>query len=131
MGRWMARRLDSTPAVDLITAVPLHPRRTRERGYNQAELLARVLGRHLGLPYSAVVVRRTRATPPQVKSGGRAERAANMLDAFAADRTVVGGRSILVIDDVATTGATLSACARALKDAGAARVTGLTLAREV
>lgn len=131
LGGWMADQIRSGVAADLVTAVPLHHRRRRSRGYNQAELLARTLGRTLGLRFSAATIQRTKQTSAQAQLSDRAQRAENVRNAFTADPQLVKGRSVLIIDDVATTGATLSACARALKDAGATRVVGLTLAREL
>ncbi len=126
--------------VDLITAVPLHPARQRERGYNQADLLARAFGRMIGVPVGSAVLKRVRHTRPQV-SLNAAQRRENMQNAFVAtpptqfskrqgdDSLVVSGRHILVIDDVRTTGSTLEGCSLALKAAGAASVWGFTLAR--
>jgi ComF family protein len=118
-------------APDLIVPVPLHPRRERERGFNQALLLARRIGRAWGRPVRADVLRRTAATPPQTELGLEARRA-NVRGAFALRRPeVVAGRHVLVIDDVFTTGATVGECARSLRKAGAARVGVLTVARVV
>ena len=115
---------DVTSGVDLAVPVPLHRRRRRERGFNQAEELAR----HLGLPW-ADVLRRTRATPSQTDlPAGR--RHGNVRDAFAMRRRAsVAGRRVLLVDDVCTTGATLEACARVLREAGASDVRALTAAR--
>jgi len=112
---------------ELICPVPLHPLRESERGFNQAELLARVLAERFGVP----VVRaldRVRFTRPQVLLPARA-RAANVRGAFSARGDGVAGKSVLLIDDVYTTGATLSECARMLRRAGASRVYVLTVAR--
>jgi len=129
----LARRLiagwpawDQPP--DLILPIPLHSRRQRRRGYNQSELLARPLARAVGIPFSAAALRRTRHTPPQVGLGPAA-RADNVKGAFAADPAAVGGRHVLLIDDVLTTGATMSAAAEALLAAGAASVSAYCLAR--
>ena len=123
-------RLDLGPgSADLVVAAPLHWRRRRERGFNQAELLARRAALAWGLPFDAKGLRRTKATPPQAGLT-RAERLVNVRGAFLAPRRVaIQGRRIVLIDDVMTTGATLDACARALKRAGAASVTAVTLAR--
>lgn len=114
-------------AVDLLVPVPLHAERERSRGYNQALLLARetAVQQKLALWYN--VIERTRATPPQVGLDTRARRE-NMRDAFVAKEQVAGAR-ILLIDDVCTTGATMNACAVALKRRGAKAVWGLALAR--
>jgi ComF family protein len=110
--------------ADLAVAVPLHRSRERARGFNQA----RELARHLGLPVAAALVR-TRRTPPQADLPA-ARRHANVRGAFACKPGVpVTGRTIVLVDDVSTTGATLNACARVLLDAGAAEVRALTAAR--
>ena len=115
--------------VDAIVPVPLHPDRFRQRGYNQAALLARHLAKATGIPLGENMVVRVRHTPPQVTLGFR-ERMENMEGAFAAMNPArVAGHSFLLIDDVMTSGSTLEACAHALKDAGAERVLGYTLAR--
>ncbi len=117
----------SETAIDAVVAVPMHPRKQRERGYNQAALLARRFARAAGLPLVPRALRKTRDTAAQ-SSLHREERAANLRGAFAAD-PLVRGRRVLLIDDVCTTGATLRACARALRRAGAEGVAALTVAR--
>ena len=113
--------------ADLFVPVALHEQRIRERGYNQATLLARELSRKTGIPVREDVVRRCRDTRPQVGLS-QAERRANVAGAFACT-TRLDGQSVVLSDDVATTGSTLEACATALKQAGAAAVLGYTLAR--
>ena len=115
--------------VDLVMPVPLHRSRMRARGYNQAEELAKHMARLAGLPLERRAVRRVRATAPLVKTMHREERAEIMRGAFAADAHRVAGRRILLIDDVVTTGATLDACAQALRSSGAIEVRCLTWAR--
>jgi ComF family protein len=123
-------------ALPTIVPVPLHPSRRRERGFNQSELLAAGLLRALekasgrAVPTLATAsFRRRRATPPQTGLSVSARRE-NLRGAFEVVKPEeVRGRTIVLIDDVMTTGSTLSACARALKHAGATRVLGLTLAR--
>jgi ComF family protein len=115
--------------VQALLPVPLARARERERGFNQAALLAEHLGHALGVPVRLRWLVRTRATPPQTELGAE-ERRANVRDAFAA-RAGVAGRHVLVIDDVLTTGATAAACATALRGAGARRVGVLTVARVV
>jgi len=117
---------------DLFVPVPLHARRLRERGYNQAALLARAVGDELGLPMYASALVRGRETRSQVQLSA-AERRANVREAFAvppAAATAIQGRAVVLVDDVCTTGATLEACAMALRQAGACSVWGLTLGRE-
>jgi ComF family protein len=116
-------------ACEAIVAVPLEAGRRRSRGYNQAELLARVVAKRLGLPLlPARAFRRVRATASQAGLT-RPQRRENVRGAFEADGASVKGRQILVIDDVMTTGATLDACAVALRQAGAKRVLALSVAR--
>jgi len=116
---------------DLVVAVPLHPGRRRERGFNQAALLARTLARDLGLPISETALGRTRST--QAQSGlSDAQRRLNVRGAFAVrNRTAVQEKHLLLVDDVMTTGATVASASRALLEAGALRVSVLTLARVV
>jgi ComF family protein len=113
----------------VLVPVPLHPRRRRERGFNQSELLAREIARRTGACLApAALVRRT-DTRPQTGLSAAARRA-NVKGAFAVrQRARIAGRSIVLIDDVSTTGATAQACARALREAGAADVRLLTMAR--
>jgi ComF family protein len=117
--------------ADLLVPVPLFSDRRRQRGYNQAEVLAEELSRRAPLPCVPKALRRVRHTPPQARLASRAERFANVAGAFAADQHTVLGKRVLLIDDVCTTGATLSACGAALRTAGAATVWGLTVAREL
>jgi ComF family protein len=116
------------PEVDLVVPVPLHPRRLVERGFDQAALLGAPIARRLGIEHAPRALLRTRATPPQA-SLDRAARASNVARAFrcSAPRNVAG-RRVLLVDDVRTTGATLSACAEALSAAGVAEVRTLVLA---
>ena len=112
--------------ADAVVPVPLHAARRRERGFNQADALAR----HLGLPVLGVL-RRTRRTAVQADLPA-ARRHANVRGAFAVrPRTDVRGLTLVLVDDVCTTGATLYACASALVAAGAADVRALTAARAV
>jgi ComF family protein len=118
-------------ALPLIVPVPLHRSKRSERGFNQAELIARAAVKHLPLPIEVAtgVLVRQRATISQVGLS-REERIANMSDAFRVrDRRRVHGRTLIVVDDVMTTGTTLSECARVLKQAGAERVWAATVAR--
>ena len=118
----------SIPGDELIP-VSLHPRRLRERGYNQSELLARELSKRTGLPVNAGALIRAKDSGPQVQTVSRERRRENVSHSFRCKDDMTGRRLILV-DDVATTGSTLSACASALKEAGAASVWALVLARE-
>ncbi len=116
--------------VNLILPVPLSQERLSQRGYNQAGLIARPLAYATGCPYQPGVLKRIRNTATQVGLSIE-ERRLNVAEAFIADPRCVNGSSVLIVDDVATTGATLDACARALKKAGARCVYGLTLARAI
>jgi len=111
-----------------VVAVPLGPRRLRQRGYNQAELLGRALSESLRLPFYSSAASRIRETASQVGLDPRA-RAGNVAGAFQADPSLVAGHVVLLIDDVHTTGATLAACGDAMTQAGALRVVGLTMGR--
>jgi ComF family protein len=117
-------------SLDLITSVPLGLVRFRERGYNQATLLARPIALFFRVPFSSRALIRIRETRTQVGLSV-VERNENMLGAFRAKKELVQGRNILVVDDVATSGATLNACAKALLDNGASNVYGFSLARAV
>lgn len=114
------------PQLDAIAPVPLHAARRAQRGYDQAELLARGLAGRTRIPLRLDLAARTRETRAQVGLNA-AQRQANMQGAFSATSACTG-LHVLLIDDVYTTGATMAACAQALLDAGAAWVCGLTLA---
>lgn len=113
----------------LIVPVPLHRSRLRQRGFNQAVLLGRVLSRHLSLPMLPDTLARTRPTEPQIKLSAT-ERRLNVKGAFAVNRPdMVVGKRILLLDDVMTTGSTMDECAKELKNAGAEAVIAATIAR--
>ena len=114
---------------DLIVPIPLTAQRLRERGFNQALELARVLGLHMGVPVHAQLCVKTRDTLPQTRLPWK-ERRKNIRGAFVVEGGVAGCH-VAVVDDVLTTGATLSELARNLKRAGAATVTGYVIARTV
>lgn len=111
-------------AFDYVISVPLHPKRERSRGYNQSEVLASAVAARYGLKSSREFLSRKRDTPKQALMN-TVERSKNLKDAFSASPDVKG-RGFLLIDDVYTTGATLSECARTLKKQGAVRVYALT-----
>ena len=115
-------------AAAFVVSVPLHRDRLRQRGFNQAELLARELRKRTGLPAPGGRLVRVRPTPPQV-GHDRRWRLENVRGAFAWEGEPLQGRAMLVVDDVATTGATLEACASALRAAGSGSVTGVSVAR--
>ena len=114
--------------ADVIVPVPLHARRLRERGYNQAALLARELGKGVGLPVLESALIRARHTSPQVDLNAE-EREENVRGAFRCPDDQLAGKRVLLVDDVYTTGATLEACSLALKRGGVHTVWALTLAR--
>ena len=116
---------------DVFVPVPLHPGRLRERGYNQSALLARELGRLTGLPVDEACLVRARNTRSQARTGSVIERRENVEGAFACANQDLKGRRVILLDDVATSGATLNAGAAALKAAGALSVCGVTFGREV
>ncbi len=116
---------------EVLVPVPLHPKRVRERGYNQSSLLAKELGKLTSLPVVDDCLIRQRHTPPQAKTPTVDERRNNVANAFTCRDSRLQDRQVLLIDDVSTSGATLDACATALKVAGAATVWGLVLAREI
>ena len=136
LGQVLKNALEKSAVLlpDAIIPVPLHPRRLRFRGFNQSELLARTLAQAiapgLDIPVLAHGLTRTRYTKPQMKTDSRTERLDNLKNAFAvSDEAALQGRSIWLIDDVATTGATLEECAIVLKKAGVSSVFGIVLAR--
>jgi ComF family protein len=115
-------------SAEVVAPVPLHAQRLRERGYDQALLLAKELARRSNLSLGVRLAERIRATSTQVGSSVH-ERAQNLRGAFAAKAEEVQGRSVLLVDDVITTGATIREVAKALSDAGAKEVRVLAVAR--
>jgi len=138
LGTWFSERLaelvrsdQSNLAADIVVPVPLHRDRERERGYNQAALISRPLAKRLRLPHKAVLLMRTRARPDK-RILSLEERWESVRGAFAARPGMqVDNLRVLLVDDVLTTGATLDACARALRGAGAKSVVALTVARAI
>ena len=136
LGPWFARRLaalvERQPqgfSADAVVPVPLDRGRLRERGYNQAELIAKPLARLLGIPFRSYLLVRTKPRPNQLRLTRR-ERWETVRGAYATHKMAqVDKLRVILVDDVFTTGATLDACSRALKGAGAAWVVGLTVAR--
>ena len=126
----MAEHLADNPLPgDIIVPVPMHTSRRRERGYNQAELLARRVGRRCDLPCEDSILIRTRHANPQAGIPDPTARASNVAGAIGVTPGFAGeGTRFILIDDVSTTGSTLSECAAALKKGGAQSVWCLTLA---
>jgi ComF family protein len=131
LGRWLAEAgRELLPGADVIVPVPLSRLRLLQRQFNQAALLAGELARQSGIPMHPLLLRRVRSTRSQVGMT-REQRRRNVAGAFGVaegGRAALRGRNALLIDDVVTTGATVEACARALRRAGAARVDVLVLA---
>lgn len=113
---------------DLVTAVPLHWRRRRARGYDQAQLLAEEVGRLLGVP-AQVTLKKIRHTPAQSGQSDHEARRVNVLGAYDVNGKEFAGERVLLVDDVVTSGATLSECARTLRTGGVKEVRAVTLAR--
>ena len=132
LARWMTGAAGAVADPDmLVVPVPLHWQRLVLRRFNQSAELARAVARRIGATYAPEALQRVRPTPIQ-QGMNRAERQQNVADAIAVSakhRAGIAGRDILLIDDVLTTGATLSAASAALRDAGATRIHVLTLAR--
>ncbi len=122
---------DHTMQGEVLVPVPLHPRRLRQRGYNQSGLLARELGRLISLPVVEDSLYRLKDSSPQARADTVEDRRKNVRGAFACRDKKLRKRHVILIDDVCTSGATLEACATALKAARALSVWGLTLAREI
>lgn len=126
LARYVEHKLDWD--VDMIIPVPLSPQRFAQRGYNQAALIAQPLAMIIDRKYCANALKRVKETRTQVGLSQR-ERQENVRNAFCADQGRIKNGKVLLVDDVATTGATLSSAAQALLDAGACHVYALTLAR--
>ncbi|BBP02055.1 ComF family protein [Sulfuriferula nivalis] len=120
----------ATPSPDALLAMPLHPQRLRERGYNQAQLLAAALSRQLHIPLLTLAAERSRNTRPQTGLP-LTERHANIKNAFTTDAQQVTGKHIAIIDDVMTSGSTLNSLAHSLKSAGASEVSCWVVTRAV
>lgn len=115
--------------VDVMVPVPLHIRRLRERGFNQALLLVKELSKRTGIPYEERALKKIKDTPVQISLKKR-ERRKNLARAFQVrDQEAIQGKAVVLVDDVYTTGATVNECSRALLKAGAERVAVLTVAR--
>jgi ComF family protein len=132
LGRWLARTLSSeTAEMDCIVPVPLHPRRVRERGFNQSELLSEALAQASGISHAPRLLSKIAPTRSQTTLG-RHDRKKNLRGTFALSRGAVAtNRRILLVDDIYTTGCTVEECSRVLRRAGARSVRVVTLARSV
>ena len=130
LGWWMAQAFEQRCGwkVDVIVPVPLHPRRQRQRGFNQSALLAKELGKYIGVPVNERALIRKKYTPAQAGLN-KFQRMQNLQGAFEVrEIEAVRGKSVLLVDDVFTTGSTVDECSRALLQAGVQRVYVLTLA---
>ncbi len=131
---WMAEGLNrywEPDSFDLLIPVPLHPQRLRERGFNQVLLLVKEISSRTGIPYRRTILQKKKPTIPQVTLSGP-EREKGLRGAFhAIGREELTGKSVLVVDDVYTTGATVNECSRALRRGGAKKVDVLTLAHAI
>ncbi|WP_310467951.1 ComF family protein [Sphingomonas sp.] len=131
MARYMAPLLDALPPDAVLVPVPLHRQRLWQRGFNQAAILARELSKRVAIPTETGLLKRIKRTPP-LKGMNRLQRRRAVAGAFqAAGAAELRGRTVVLVDDVLTTGSTANACARALRRAGAARVDLVSWARVV
>jgi len=128
-------RFVSLPALSkqsLFIPIPLHPSRSRLRGFNQAEIIAHVLSRHFDIPVRTDILKRIRKTVPQVDMKKREDRLSNMKGVFVVNKATIPKAPqniIILVDDVYTTGATMQSACQALKHAGIETVWGLTIAQ--
>lgn len=131
MGKMLYGEISNHPYLigyDLVIPVPLHGERHNERGYNQAEIIAQELSKELELPLITDALFRVKKTKRQSMLRG-IDRVENVKDAFYAYDNVVRGKNIILVDDVCTRGETISSCAKALKQAGANRIIGVSLCK--
>jgi len=132
LGRWLARSLPGeTAEVDVIAPVPLHPRRVRERGFNQSELLSEALAAESRVAHAPRLL--TKASPTRSQATlGRHDRKKNLRGTFTVTRgAIVSNLRVLLVDDIYTTGCTVEECARVLRRGGARAVRVVTLARSI
>ena len=129
-GEYLAKCIDENAiSCDIITWVPLSRQRLRKRGYDQARLLAEDLSRRTGIPCAAAL-RKIRNNPAQSATGGAQKRRLNVKNVYRAlPDAPIAGKRVLLVDDIVTTGATLSECAGELKKAGAKEIAAVTVAR--
>lgn len=128
LGKIMATQFIHKEEVDCIVPIPLHPVRYRERGYNQSEKVAFVLSKFWCVSMQSNILKRISYTPTQTHLTAE-ERQKNLSNSFNASCEKVKGQSILLVDDIITTGSTMNICAKVLKNAGAKQVFGCSIAR--
>ena len=132
LAKLLADYLTTNPLLgEFLVPVPLHNKRLRERGYNQSSLLAKELSKLTSLPVVDNCLIRVQYAPPQARTSTVNERRSNVANAFTCHDQRLKDKPVLLIDDVSTSGATLDACAVALKATGATSLWGLILAREI
>jgi ComF family protein len=124
--RLIARLKDVDWEIDIIVPIPMHPTRLKSRGYNQAQLLAEVVSAELSIPHLPTAVERIKETISQVGLNEE-ERLKNVANTFSANVDIIADKNILLVDDVCTTGATITACTDAAMAAGANKIYGLTV----
>jgi ComF family protein len=132
LGDLLYQHLPLPADIDYATAVPLHPKRHRQRGYNQAELIARQLATRLGVPYQELLIRQ-RYSRNLASAKNDEERLALIDKAFVvnpAQQHSILGKNILIVDDVITTGSTLATCAKQFKQTGAKKIWAVAVAHE-
>ncbi|MEX0916534.1 MAG: phosphoribosyltransferase family protein [Candidatus Spechtbacterales bacterium] len=134
MRAWLANNAYANILAEanvLIVPVPSHPKRERERGFHPAGVLAESFARHMNLEYSAHALSKTRNNPPQVETKNADERRENVKGVFTlANPELIHRRTILLVDDVCTTGATLTECAKAIRTGNPKAIWALTLAKD-
>ena len=129
--KWMERQKSYEPVSFIAVPIPLHPAKRTERGFNQAELIAQTFSQRTNIEVALDILRKVKETGSQAKTANRADRLQNLKDAFAVNADVLkkyDGKTIILIDDVATTGATLIHASSALTSAGAKNIIGLVAA---
>lgn len=132
-GKFMTECIENNldcSGIDVISCVPLSSKRLRRRGYNQAELLAKEIAKSLNIPFMPLL-KKNKDNPAQSGAKSAKERLSNVVGVYSLQgKTRLEGKTVLLVDDIVTTGATLSECARMLRKAGAERVYAATLARQ-
>jgi len=122
--------VEISPKNKILIPIPLHPKRLRWRGFNQAELMSELISQNLGIKTNNSIIKRVRNSNPQAKIQDKGERSQNIKNIFEiSSPDILKDATVLLIDDVITSGATINECAKALKKAGATKIIGLSFAR--